>query len=412
MALFKKLIKRKILIFLVFCLGFLSQNLIPVWSLGTPDCPSESSCSSEKDVNKRESCLKDLVANCSKDINNLTGQINYINGQISLNELNITKTGNRIEELESEIASISGKIDRLETSLSTVINVLISRIIATYKIGNGEQLSMLLSSKSFGNFLVRAKYIRVVQEHDKKLLFQMQETKNNYVEQKEERERKRKEQADLKIRLSQEKVTLASNKKQKEVILESTKNNNVQYQKQLEEAKREQEQIQRAASLISTVGEKTNVRRGDPIGLMGNTGFSTGPHLHFSVYSLREGDLAKFDFDSSHENPFSYLSSQNVRFDSTSCDDVSSDQNKNMGSGGMFWPMSSATISQCYGHTPWSWRYRSGIHNGVDMYNNDDIVIRAAEDGVAYIYRGGQANGNGVFVFHNNGKMSLYWHLQ
>lgn len=406
--------KWKILIILVFCLALLSQNLFPVWSQNLPQCPDPdaSSCNNEKDINKKISCLTLQTENCRKYINDLSGQLNYLSGQINLNELSITRTTNRIEELEDEIASISAKIDRLETSLSTVINVLISRIIATYKIGNGEQLSMLLSSQGFGNFLIRAKYIRVVQEHDKKLLFQMQETKNNYVEQKAERERKRKEQADLKLRLSQEKITLAANKKQKEVILESTKNNNVQYQGQLEAAKREQEQIQRAASLISTVGEKTNVHRGDPIGLMGNTGFSTGAHLHFSVYSLKEADLSKFDFDSSHENPFSYLSSQNVHFDSTSCDDVSSEQNKTVGSGGWFWPMSSVIITQCYGHTPWSWRYRTGIHNGVDMYNNDDIVIRAVEDGVAYIYRGGQTNGNGIFLFHNNGKMSLYWHLQ
>ncbi|MBI3385182.1 hypothetical protein HY030_03260, partial [Candidatus Gottesmanbacteria bacterium] len=191
MALFKKLIKWKILIFLVFCLGFLSQNLIPVWSQNTPQCPEpeNSPCNSEKDLNKKILCLKLQTENCSKSISSLNGQLNYLSGQISLNELNITKTTNRIEELEDEIASISAKIDRLETSLSTVINVLISRIIATYKTGSGEQLSMILSSQGFGDFLIRAKYIRVVQEHDKKLLFQMQETKNNYVEQKEERER-------------------------------------------------------------------------------------------------------------------------------------------------------------------------------------------------------------------------------
>jgi murein DD-endopeptidase MepM/ murein hydrolase activator NlpD len=74
--------------------------------------------------------------------------------------------------------------------------------------------------------------------------------------------------------------------------------------------------------------------------------------------------------------------------------------------------MNNPAISQCFGHTPWSWRYQSKIHNGLDMYDDNDKLVHAPESGNAYTYRGGQSAGNGVFIFHDNGKMTLYWHLQ
>jgi murein DD-endopeptidase MepM/ murein hydrolase activator NlpD len=46
------------------------------------------------------------------------------------------------------------------------------------------------------------------------------------------------------------------------------------------------------------------------------------------------------------------------------------------------------------------------------MVDSNNILVKAVDEGNAYTYRGGQAKGNGVFIFHSNGKMTLYWHLQ
>ena len=86
------------------------------------------------------------------------------------------------------------------------------------------------------------------------------------------------------------------------------------------------------------------------------------------------------------------------------------------GNGTFAWPMSTSDlhITQNYGHTCYSnVYYRGNPHPAYDMYNNSDIIVRAADDGDAYFCRNCTGDGaNGVFIFHSNNKMTLYWHLQ
>ncbi|MBI2611229.1 peptidoglycan DD-metalloendopeptidase family protein [Candidatus Gottesmanbacteria bacterium] len=376
------------------------------------ECREDDPCKDKSDPVSRASCYAEIVTSCTETKQSLLSQITVYTSKIALSEAQIEATEVKIAKLEEEIASLSGRIAILEDSLTKVSTVLLERIVETYKRGDSPYFSLLLSSNEFSDFFHRLRLIQRVQTNDKRLLIQTQKTKVTFEEQKALREEKQHEQAALKQQLEAQKIELDRQKKEKEVFLATTRNNETRYQQLLAEAQREAQNIERAISVIAQAGVPKRVSRGDAIGLMGNTGFSTGPHLHFGVYNLSESDTAKFNFDSSHQNPFDILSSKEVKFDATSCDDVSSPTSKSVGGGNWQWPMENPTISQCYGHTPWSWRYRTGIHNAIDMWDNNNIVIRAAEEGNAYSYRGGQSAGNGVFIFHNSGKMTLYWHLQ
>jgi murein DD-endopeptidase MepM/ murein hydrolase activator NlpD len=70
------------------------------------------------------------------------------------------------------------------------------------------------------------------------------------------------------------------------------------------------------------------------------------------------------------------------------------------------------SITQCRGNTKYSYLYSDHFHHGVDIVSSNKTV-RAVNDGVAYFFRNPNSSlGNHVKLFHPDGKMTLYLHLQ
>jgi peptidoglycan hydrolase CwlO-like protein len=335
----------------------------------------------------------------------LQGQIKYMNSQIELTSLKIGQTIARIEILEAQIAELIQKIGILDNSLDEISNLFINRVVATYKAGKVSSLDLLFSSKGFGDFFRRAKYLTAVQLNDRQMLLAMEQMRQNYDAQKQEKEIKQDELESLKAQLADQKADLDNQKKDKEYLLTVTQNDEKVYQDLLAQALAEYRAIQ---AILAGQGDETEVgevKQGEQIASIINAAScnSSGPHLHFTI---EQGGNAF--------NPFNYLK-PGVAYENCSGYTCGNGGDPFNPSGSWEWPIDQPIkLTQGYGNT-WAVNHQSWLpynfHNGIDIHN-PSLVVRAVKDGTLYrgSYTGmGSCSLRYVRVKHADSDMSTYY---
>lgn len=363
----------------------------------TPDNTSQKLDEVKKKINELEGKISDTQ---SKE-KTLSSQIDVIDNQIELTQLKINANKAEINELGKDIGTANKKITNLEGSLNKITKILLNRIVATYKLGNIPAAELLVSSKSFINYFEKTSLIRLAQENDKRLLYDTQQARNDYANQKNIYEEKKKRIEVLKVQLEVYNNQIAEEKKGKEELLKITKNDENNYQRLLAEARAEYEAIQGIVSGKGTESLVKDVKEGDSIAsiISGSSPCSTGTHLHFEV-----------EDNNINSNPANYLSSKDVTWDL--CGWYGCDSQFSF-TGSWQWPINNKPIiTQGFGMTAYarSGAYGGGSHTGIDIFS-DDLTVKAVKDGE--LYRGSIACGSGylryVKVKHNDGGIESYY---
>jgi len=386
-----------------------------------------------QDVNKDDiESIEDKIKSYEKKLNELRGkestlqnEIEYMDNQIYLTELriqsstaNIRKTEEKIIKLAGDIESLGIRIDKLQESIDYQAKVLGLRMRERYKDREESVFMLVFGSDTLNQIISKSEYLKVMEINDNKLITQMGATKRSFEEQKKLFTEKKDEAESLKRQLEVEKAnldsyrsTLEDQKDMKQSLLSQTQNDEAKYQKMLADAKKELQQIVGAVSVLKDQKPK-DVDGGDVIGIQGNTGYSFGAHLHFGVYKYSSfEDIEGWDwYYSNYVDPAKKLEKKTVYWN-TGCEKAG---NKKVGEGNWDWPISSPTVSQGFGYTCWSPIYYGGkVHPAYDMYGSAGAPVFAVADGRAYFCRNCLGDGgNGVFIFHDGGYMTVYWHLK
>src|SRR5579884_948491 len=162
--------------------------LLLILSISTPVLADDNQDQQVQQLQQQISQLEQQISDARSTENTLKSQLSTIDNQTKLTQLKITQTQVQIEQLNSEITDLGGRMQRISTSVDSLSNVLLNRIVSTYKMGDVSTIALLFSSHGFSDLLERLKYIQVAQANDKKVLYQLQATKTTYNDQKTDKQ--------------------------------------------------------------------------------------------------------------------------------------------------------------------------------------------------------------------------------
>lgn len=309
---------------------------------------------------------EDQIDSLREEAETLEGRLEELQIDIGRIEDEIVLTEKVLEQLALEIQEKQDDIDRRKDILKATIRQL-------YQRSDASALELIVASDSFGQYLDSQEYLD-------RLKNGIATSTEEIIELRVQLEQEEAKQEELLETQQAQQIALDRKRNEQQLLLDQTRGEEQVFQAWLadleaQEAAKEKELEEYLASLIQNAVSLGPVVAGDVIGKLGNTGWSTGPHLHIEVSQGAGNRVA----------PLDYINSQ-----------------------GLVWPVggSGGWVSQ---------GYHSG-HRALDIAGTEGLPIRAIASGNIIhrgcLFEGGNFATFGVIIDHGNGFFSTYIHMQ
>lgn len=327
--------------------------------------------------------LQEENANNQEQANYLRAEAETYQNSIAQLQQQINETSQKIRANEAKRDDLKNQITQAEMELERQKQILGLNIKTMYLEGEITTLEMLATSKDLSEFVDKQQYRDSVQNKIKATLDKINSLKQQLTTQKAEVE-------GLIYELGQLQSQQAADRNKQAEMLAYTEAQKRNYEQQIKENSDKINELRAAqAALAAKLARGVfvslgPVNKGDIIGTVGNTGYSTGPHLHLEARSSAGSLLDPLGLI--RTNVWDY-------------------------------PVEPVSISQ--GFWEYNTWYISKHHPGVD-FTGAGKPVRAVADGQVIsrgcsadssFFNGTRAYGYVVVIQHPDGKFSVYAHM-
>ncbi|MDQ3093931.1 MAG: peptidoglycan DD-metalloendopeptidase family protein [bacterium] len=355
-------------------LGYAVQNIIV----------STAKAATIAELRQRSTELQNEISNNKSTLKDLRAQADSLQGKIDGLAVEIANANREIQLTTVKLEELTLQLQKTEAELERQKGLLKASLRALYEKRGASSVELLIASESFSDFISNQEYLDRLQNSVKESALEVVQLKQQIQEEKQQQE-------DLKRQQEEQRNVLNSKHAEQQSLLSQTRGEEARYQAMLQQQRKELSNAEAQLTKLLSAGKFVSqgpVSRGQQIGAVGSTGYSTGAHMHFMV--KRGGETV---------NP--------------------SNGGTNL-INGYLWPVPAYSyVSTPYGYVPcqeYTGCYPAGssysvFHSGLDMAAPYYSKVLAAADG-QIVFRGCSSGlGFVVVVDHGGGWQTWYPHM-
>jgi len=365
-------------LFLLSIAAIMMLSIMTTTNVESVGATTAAELQAELDAIEAKKIANEAILNgIESEVDTLENKLAYLATQIDLINLSIEKTELEIDRLTLELKAAKAELTRQKTILAESLKTL-------YIEGNVSTLDLILASDEFTEFISQQEYLNTLKSN-------VELSTQKVIELKDEIKANKVEQEDLLKEQVRQKKGLKDAQQEQQELLNATKGQESLYQGIVANLEKQEKAALQALEdyLISQTFKSLGpVNKGDVVGFMGLTGYTTGVHLHFGVRSGGQ-----------------YGSWIDPQISGTTLIN------------GYLWPTESTRITAGFGASGCGEYVCGGTHYGLDIgaesVGVQGDLIFAVDDGdiVHRGYLGG--SGLGYFVIIDHGfYWTYYGHLQ